>query len=157
MGLFRPGRGEVVRADLTAPLHTLTFPVLELILITGLCWMGIGWLDQPGQVIDIQLRNGAVLLWALLVLWRFVLPLLRARRRRFMLTDRRIIVRAGTFTSRVDSIPLRDIRAIQRRRNAISLAILGHERPLYFPYVPRAKKVTAMIESSLPPAPVRYW
>ncbi|WIM72959.1 hypothetical protein QP028_04160 [Corynebacterium suedekumii] len=86
-----------MRADLTAPLHTLTFPVLELILITGLCWMGIGWLDQPGQVIDIQLRNGVVLLWALLVLWRFVLPLLRARRRRFMLTDRRIIVRAGTL------------------------------------------------------------
>lgn len=56
MGLFQPGQGEVVRADLTSPMRTLTFPVLELILVTGLSWMLIGWLDQPGMGTDPQLR-----------------------------------------------------------------------------------------------------
>jgi len=155
MGLFRPVRGEVVRADLTSPLHTLTFPVLELILVTGLSWMLIGWLDQPGSTVDPQLRNGVVLVWALLALWRFVWPLLKSRRRRFVVTDQRLVVRAGEFGARTDSIPFRDIRSVQRRRNGIYLAIVGYQRPLYFPDVPRAKKVTAMIEESLEPA--QYW
>ncbi|RNE48778.1 hypothetical protein [Corynebacterium alimapuense] len=157
MGQFRPARGEVVRVDLTSPLRALTFPVLELILITGLCWMAIGWLDRPEQLVDIRLRNSVVWVWAALATWRFVLPLLRSRRRRFMLTDRRLIVRAEGFRAPVDSIPLRDIRTIQRRRNAISLSIQGLPRPLYFSGIPRAKKVTSLIESSLPPTQARYW
>lgn len=157
MGLFRPVRGEVVRADLTAPLHSLTFPALELILVTGLSWMLIGWLDQPGSVVDPQLRNAVVLVWLVLAFWRFVWPLLKSRRRRFVVTDQRLVVRAGEFNARTDSIPFLDIRSVQRRRNGIYLAIVGYERPLYFPDVPRAKRVTAMIEESLPPAPVRYW
>src|SRR5699024_2029148 len=74
MGLFQPGQGEVVRADLTSPMRTLTFPVLELTLVTGLSWMLIGWLDQPGMGTDPQLRNAVVLIWAALAFWRFALP-----------------------------------------------------------------------------------
>ncbi|MDO5670144.1 MAG: PH domain-containing protein [Corynebacterium sp.] len=155
MGLFRPVKGEVVRADLTSPLRTLTFPVLELILVTGLSWMLIGWLDQPGSVVDPQVRNGVVLVWALLALWRFVWPLLKSRRRRFVVTDQRLVVRAGAFGARTDSIPFRDIRSVQRRRGGIYLSLIGYQRPLYFPDVPRAKKVTAMIEESLEPVP--HW
>lgn len=154
MGMFRPGDGEVVRADVTAPLRTLTFPVLELILITGVSWILIGWLDRPDMVVDVQLRNGVVLIWFLLAVWRFVLPLIRARRRRFIVTDRRIVVRDGAFRSRVDSIPLRDIRGVSRRRRGISLAISGFARPLYFPDVPKTKRVAGLIETSLPP---RRW
>ena len=146
-----------MRADLTSPLRTLTFPALELLLVTGLSWMLIGWLDQPGSAVDPQLRNAVVLVWAALAVWRFVWPLLKSRRRRFVVTDQRLVVRAGEFGARTDSIPFRDIRSVQRRRSGIFLAIAGHERPLYFPDVPRVKKVTAMIEESLPPAPVRYW
>jgi hypothetical protein len=157
MELFRPAEGEVVRADLTSPLRTLTFPVLELILVTGLSWMLIGWLDQPGMEADPQLRNAVVISWVVLSAWRFGLPLVRARRQRFVVTDRRLVVRAGSLRSRTDSIPLRDIRSVKRRRNGISLAIAGYDRPLHFPDVPRAKKVTALIENSLPSAQMNYW
>lgn len=145
-----------MRADLTSPLRTLTFPVLELILVTGLSWMLVGWLDRPDMVVDPQLRNTVVLIWAVLALWRFALPLLKARRRRFVVTDRRIVVRAGTLRGRTDSIPLQDIRSVTRRRSGITLAVSGYDRPLHFPDVPRAKKVTQMIESSLPPRPMIY-
>ena len=113
--------------------------------------------DGAGSVVDPQLRNAVVLVWLLLAFWRFGLPLLKSRRRRFVVTDQRLVVRAGEFRSRTDSIPFRDIRSVQRRRNGIYLAIVGYQRPLYFPDVPRAKRVTAMIEESLPPAPARYW
>lgn len=157
MEMFRPARGEVVRADLTSPLRTLTFPVLELILVTGLSWMLIGYLDQPGTFVEPQLRNAVVLIWLALAAWRFGLPLLRARRRRFVVTDQRIIVRAGEFRSRPESIPFRDIHSVERRRSGIFLAVHGYERPLYFPDMPRAKRVTTMIEQSLAPTPQRYW
>ena len=81
MALFRPVEGEVVRADLTSPLHTLTFPTLELILVTGLSWMLIGWLDQPGMDTDPQLRNAVLLVWLLLAVWRFVPESLPAEKR----------------------------------------------------------------------------
>lgn len=154
MGMFRLGQGEVVHADLTSPLRTLTFPVLELILITGVSWMLIGWLDRPDIVVEAQLRNSIVLIWFLLALWRFGLPLVQARRRRFVVTDRRVIVRAASLRTRVDSIPLREIRGVRRRRRGVSLAIAGHDRPLFFPDVPRTKKVVGLIDAALPP---RHW
>lgn len=112
---MKMGRGEVVRVDMTAPYRALLFPFLELILITGLAWMAIGWADSYG--LDVNLRNGIVGLWAVLSLWRFGLPLYRTRRRRFIVTNLRVIAREG---SHVDSIPLRDIRGARRRRGGIS-------------------------------------
>ncbi|QGU06575.1 Bacterial membrane flanked domain protein [Corynebacterium occultum] len=146
--------GEKVRVDLTSPLTSLTFPFLELILITGLCWMGIGYLDRPdlATTIPTDLRNAVVVIWLLLVTWRFILPLARSRRRRFMVTDRRVLVRAGTFKARTDSIPLRQIHHVDRRRNRIALALGGFDRPLHFKDVPKAKKAAAVINQSIGPA-----
>lgn len=146
--------GEKVRVDLTAPLSSLAFPFLELILITGLCWMGIGYLDRPdpATTVPADLRNAVVVIWLLLATWRFLLPLARSRRRRFMVTDRRVLVRAGTFKARTDSIPLRQIHGVERRRNRISLALGGFARPLHFREVPKAKKAAAAISRSVGPA-----
>ena len=44
---FRVGGDEVVLADVCAPLSSLTIPLLELVLITGVAWMAIG---VPGAV-----------------------------------------------------------------------------------------------------------
>ena len=140
MGLMKMGRSEVVRVDMTAPFRALIFPFLELILITGVAWMGIGWADVHG--LDRNLRNGIVLIWALLSLWRFGMPLYRARRRRFIVTNLRVIAREG---GHIDSIPLQDIRGARRRRGGISLAIHGYERPMYFSSIPRAKRVEEIL------------
>lgn len=156
MGMMQLGTGEVVRADLTAPAHTLFFPFLELLLITALCWMAIGFMDQPGSMWDVNLRNGVVGLWAVLSFWRFGLPVIRARRRRFIVTNQRVIARAGSLRSRVDSIPLQQIHSVWRRRRGISIAIQGYDRPLFFPNVPRAKRVEKLIGGSLRPVAMRH-
>ena len=86
---FRVGGDEVVLADVCAPLSSLTIPLLELVLITGVAWMAIGWMDVT-PYIDPAVRNATVLVWALVALWRFVGPVVASRRRRFIVTDKRI-------------------------------------------------------------------
>lgn len=140
MGMMKMGQGEVIRADMTSPFRALIFPFLELILVTGLAWIAIGWCDTQG--VDLALRNALVGVWAILAAWRFGVPLFKARRRRFIVTNQRVIARQG---KKVDSIPLRDISGARRRRGGISLAIHGFERPLYFSDVPKAKKVEALL------------
>ncbi|AKE38493.1 hypothetical protein [Corynebacterium camporealensis] len=140
MSLMKMGRGEVVRADVTTPFRALIFPLLELILITGLAWIAIGWADMQG--IDAMLRNAIVVIWAALITWRFAMPVYHSRRKRFIVTNRRVIAREGKH---IDSIPLSDIRGARRRRGGISLAIHGFERPMFFPQVPKSKQIEAII------------
>lgn len=151
MSGFQLEPGEQVRVDLTSPLSSSTFPFLELILITGLSWMTIGYLDRPdlAGTIPLELRNAVVVIWMLLATWRFLVPVARSRRRRFMVTDRRVIVRAGTFRAKADSIPMYQIQGVNRRRNRLSLALGGFDRPLYFKDVPKAKKVATVIDQSM--------
>lgn len=47
---------EIVRVDVTRSFVSLVYPVCELLLITGVCWMLIGYLDRDPQD-SIQLRN----------------------------------------------------------------------------------------------------
>lgn len=158
MGDFRLGPGEVVRADLTAPLRTLTFPALELFAITGAWWIGIGWIDAGHLPLDVHQRNLLVLGWMLVVCWRFLLPLVRSRRQRFIITNQRILVRAPKLRAPLDSIALRDVRGARRTRRGIALSLVGYQRPLFFPDVPKAKKAVALIEESRPAWPsVREW
>lgn len=147
---LRPG--EYALVNVSAPYRALLFPVLELVLITGVCWMGIGWLDVT--MADTTYRNGLVVLWCLLALWRFALPVFRARRRRFMVTNTRVIARTG---SHVDSIPLHDIVGVRRRRGGISLAIRGYDRPLYFPELPRTRRIEKTLGLALEQLRTPYW
>lgn len=149
MGLMRLGRGERVRADMTSPARALTFPLLETIATTGIIWMIIGYLDNPYTAyVDPIVRNVLVAIWAILLVWRFVLPVLRARRKRFIVTNHRVIARAPGLRSKVDSIPLRQVHSARRYKGGISIAVFGHDRPVYFPAVPKAKKMEAMINES---------
>lgn len=139
---MRPGEHKLV--DVSNPYRTYTFPVLELLLITGLCWMGIGWVDANAP--DPTYHNSLVALWAFLIFWRFLLPVVRGRRRRFIVTNTRVLARSG---SKVDSIPLADIAGVRRRRGGISLAIRGYDRALYFPDLPRTKRIESIIAGEL--------
>ncbi|MCT1409598.1 hypothetical protein QPX20_01140 [Corynebacterium accolens] len=140
MGLMKMGQGEVKRADVSAPFRALVFPFLELILITGVLWIAIGWCDAEG--VEPILRNGLVVLWAGLSTWRFLIPLYKARRKRFIVTNRRVIVREGRY---IDSIPLEDIRGARKRRGGISIALNGWDRAMYFPTVAKSKQVAEII------------
>ncbi|AIG63762.1 hypothetical protein CATYP_02650 [Corynebacterium atypicum] len=142
---------ERVLVDLTAPLGSLTFKVLEAAIITAVVWIIIGILDGPqAGLVPIEWRNAVVAIWAGLVCWRLGLPLVRARRQLFQVTDRRVRVRAPGLGTRTDSIALASILDCRRmRRQKISLTVLGVARPLIFDRIAHAKKVAQIIQQRL--------
>lgn len=133
---------EQLRYDLTAPLTSLTFPVIKALFLTAVCWMAIGWVDNQNIP---DLHNGIVALWFFLMCWRLLLPMLRSRRQRFALTDQRIIVRAPGFLTREESILLVHVRGAYKKKGALYVDVAGRARPLVFRDVPRAKRVAAEI------------
>lgn len=128
-------------------MRGLIFPFLELIIATALSWMVVGWMDTAG--VDAGIRNAVVGIWFLIVLWRFVLPLIRMRRQRFVVTNKRVIFVPGG-RGRTESIPLMQIRGVRRRRGGIDIGVLGYGEAVHFPDVGRAKRVQALIEGQLP-------
>ena len=127
------------------PLRSLAFPFLELIILTALSWMLIGWMDSTGVGAD--LRNLVVLIWAVLALWRFLQPVIRLRRRRFVVTNKRVVVMQGRS---VESIPFVQIRSAHRYRGGLNIGVFGYAQPVYFPDVGRTKRVEELIRRQLP-------
>ena len=129
--------------DVTSPLRSMALPVVELLVLTGVFWIGVGYLDRDVYGEGYWWRNLVVLAWALCVLWRFVLPLIKQRRRRFVVTDTEIRMRNAGLFSRTVTIPLPAVRGAGRYRNMITL----HTRsgPVYVEGVPKAKKITDTI------------
>ena len=147
------GEGDRVHVDLTSSLSGMLFPVLELIIITGVCWIGIGFLDQlpawdgsnPADQFPAGSRDLLLLLWAGLSFWRFGLPLIRQRRFRVILTDRKLLVRPAGLRTGYDSIPLTYVQGVQRRRNTLTVGVGGQPRPYVIDNVPKARKVESIL------------
>ena len=108
--------GEHILVNVTATMRAMLFPTLELLLITGLGWMVIGYFDriptydelgvQTGLTLSVQGRNMLVVAWMVLGFLRFVLPLVRACRSRLVVTTSRVLLRAPGLTTSLDTIPL---------------------------------------------------
>ncbi len=140
---------ERVYFDVTSSMFDLTFSVVEAILITGICWMGIGVLDHPGVAFNPAGRSILVFGWFFLLLWRLVLPFLRARRRRFIITNRRILSHPATLGGKLDSIPLDSITRVQRQGSAIGLGVAGYPAVLWFNSIPKARKAVQLLDQLL--------
>ena len=135
--------GEVVLADTTSPLSSLVFPLLEVIVITGVCWMAAGWMDANG--VGPLARNLVIAVWAVVAVTRFLWPLAVSRRRRFVVTDRRVLARGRS--GKVDSIPHAQIHSAQRDAGGLNITVYGFPRPIRFDQVGRTRQVEKLINS----------
>lgn len=136
--------------DVRPPLCSHLTEVAELIVITGVCWAIIGYLDRthiPTPTPELNLRNSILIVWAVLVLLRFVLPIRRSRKRRITVTDDALRVRAPGLRGTTDTYPIEQILQVDRKRNDLHLILVGWDRPLVIPRVPRAKKVQQVIRA----------
>ena len=134
--------GEHILVNVTATMRAMLFPTLELLLITGLGWMVIGYFDriptydelgvQTGLTLSVQGRNMLVVAWMVLGFLRFVLPLVRACRSRLVVTTSRVLLRAPGLTTSLDTIPLVGIYNASRRGN-----------------MPRTKKIAQTINDAI--------
>ena len=138
--------GEHILVNVTATMRAMLFPTLELLLITGLGWMIIGYFDriptydelgvQTGLTLSVQGRNMLVVAWMVLGFLRFVLPLVRACRSRLVVT------------TSLDTIPLVGIYNASRRGNHLIVNTHGFG-PILIRNMPRTKKIAQTINDAI--------
>lgn len=163
---------EVILAELSPSRRSIVFPVLELILVTGVVWLLIGLIDayladqalattgvvpgNPGEVADLPGVSGtaSAAVWGrrfLLVLWvwaawrRCLRHLIRRQRSRIILTDRRLVTASGDWRSRVTDIPLAQVAEVRQRGRTVTVWVRGQYRPFRLTDVPFAATVTDML------------
>ena len=150
--------GEHILVNVTATMRAMLFPTLELLLITGLGWMVIGYFDriptydelgvQTGLTLSVQGRNMLVVAWMVLGFLRFVLPLVRACRSRLVVTTSRVLLRAPGLTTSLDPIPLVGIYNASRRGNHLIVNTHGFG-PILIRNMPRTKKIAQTINDAI--------
>ena len=139
--------GEVELARVVPPLGALVVPLAELVLISGLSWLAVGWIDANGQTYvgpaEVALaHNIVVAIFLILSLWRFVVPVVRRGQDRVQVTNRRVVITAG---GRAQSFPLADIRGVRRRGRRLLISAAGYDRAIATPKVGKARKVEQLI------------
>ncbi|WP_297005061.1 PH domain-containing protein [uncultured Corynebacterium sp.] len=168
--------GEVVLAELSPSRRSVIFPVLELILATGIVWLLIGLLDahladEAVRVVGHVPDNLAVVpgldgvagttsaaLWGrrlLLLVWvwaawrRCLRHLVFRQRSRIILTDRRLVTASGDWRSRVLDIPLDQVTEVRQRGGTVSVWTRGSRVPVRLTDVPYAADVAAMVDERI--------
>ena len=139
---------EEVFLDTNPSFSELTWPVLELVLFSGLAAMAVGVLHRG--VLNTQESYAAqqfiFVVWLVLVLWRAVLPALAWLGNRFLVTDRRILVRRGVFRKRVEDIWFGEMTGVSRRGGTLLVRMHPQERPVSFDHLPNTKGIVRLVQ-----------
>lgn len=169
---------EALLADLSPKRRSVLFPVLELIVITGLVWLGIGAIDahfdsvaratfgtvySPSSYVSTMLPQDqtlVALLWArrlLLVAWvwmawrRCIRHLVFRARSRMMLTNQRLITATGHLRSDIAQIPLGHVVDARHRGSDVAVYTMGARLPIVLHNVPKAKKFVRLLRQQIRP------
>ncbi|MGV0397235.1 hypothetical protein ACUY3M_02725 [Corynebacterium suicordis] len=169
---------EVLLADLSPQRRSVIFPVLELIVITGLIWLGVGLIDahfdavaqatfgvhySPSSVVVAQLpqdqtlmvllwlRRGLLILWAVLAWRRCIRHLVFRARSRMMLTNERLITASGHWRSQISEIPMAHIVDARHRGSDVALYTMGARTPVMLHNVPKAKRFVRLLRNETRP------
>ena len=169
---------EHLLADLSPQRRSVIFPVLELIIITGLAWLLVGLIDAHfdsvarstfGTIYSPQtqivamlpedqtlmvllwLRRAVVVAWVVLSWTRCIRHLVFRSRSRMMLTDERLITATGHWRSEIAQIPLAHIVDARHRGSDVALYTMGARMPVVLHNVPKAKKFVRLLKSEIRP------
>jgi uncharacterized membrane protein YdbT with pleckstrin-like domain len=128
----------------------LAVPVLTLLAATTIAGVLGGLAQSNLDGIARTVAEAAVLVaWAVIVIWRFGIPLVRWSTTHFIVTDRRVLVRYGVLRRSGVDIPLNRISNVQFRHGLMD-RILGagtlivgsaSEGPLEFDDIPYVQSV----------------
>ncbi|HIW96111.1 MAG TPA: hypothetical protein H9867_06485 [Candidatus Corynebacterium gallistercoris] len=166
---------EPLLAELSPTRRSVIFPVLELVLITGLIWLVIGWIDAelarmsvsllgfetvpltalPAQVDNataaglVWLRRGLIVLWLILAWRRCIKHLIFRARSRMVLTDRRLITASGHLRSQIAQIPLHSVVDARAHGSTVAVYIIGQRMPVELHSVPQAKKFVRILRQQI--------
>lgn len=133
----------------------LIVPVLALLLVSsvvGALWWWTTTMDlSPTAETIVGIAAGAI--WAVLVVWLFVAPLIRWSTTHFVITDRRVMFRTGVFTRSGIDIPMARINSVQFRHDLVDRILRtgtliiesASDDPLEFNDIPQVERVHALL------------
>lgn len=152
---------DTLAPDETLVLHrhphakALILPVLWLLLVTaavGALWWWVQTLDLTDTAETI-IGIAAGVVWAVLVGWLFLAPLVRWLTTHFVITDRRVMYRTGVLTRSGIDIPLARINTVQFEHSLLDRILRtgtliiesASDDPLRFDDIPRVEEVHALL------------
>lgn len=141
---------ERIYVDLSVSWMSLRGLVWEAIVATALAWVAIGFVDrnsygpQP-HIAGITAHNLLLLIWLLVLILRLVIPVITARRKRFLVTNHRIYAKSSNFGAPPTEIPLRSVYGATWNRKTLAVSVAGRDRPVSFYGLPKAKATARVI------------
>lgn len=132
----------------------LVLPALTFILVTAVAGFVIGLISVKldGSSSTVASIVTAVL-WAIIVAWRCIAPLIGWRCTHFIVTDRRVLIRQGVITHSEIDIPMGRISNVQFRHGLIDrmlgtgtlIIASASDDPLEFDDIPRVQRVHSLL------------
>lgn len=132
----------------------LVLPALTFILVTAVAGFAIG-------LISVKLEGSSstvasivtAVLWAVVVAWRCIAPLIGWKCTHFIVTDRRVLIRQGVITHSGIDIPMGRISNVQFRHGLIDrmlgtgtlIIASASDDPLEFDDIPRVQRVHSLL------------
>nr|WP_238597084.1 hypothetical protein [Corynebacterium heidelbergense] len=145
---------ERILAELSPTRRSVLFPVLELLLVTALVWMGIGLVDRylasPEAMTEAAMwvRRLLLVAWAWLAWRRSLRFLLFRARTRIVLTDQRLLTASGHLRSWVSEIPLAHVVDARRRGSNVVVYVMGTHHPVVVQDVPHTKRFVSLLRQA---------
>ncbi|OZF07281.1 PH domain-containing protein [Rhodococcoides fascians] len=132
----------------------LVLPAATFIVVTALAGFGIGLASarMDGTASTTAVIVVAVV-WAALVAWRCVAPLISWKCTHFIVTDRRVLIRQGVITHSGIDIPMSRISNVQFRHGLVDrmlgtgtlIIASASDDPLEFDDIPRVQRVHSLL------------
>ena len=134
---------------------TLVWPVLALILATGLATLGSGFVNTTHwhQMAKNVIYGVVWAIWLVIVGWLTLWPFLSWLTTNFVVTNRRVMFRHGVLTRTGIDIPLGRINSVEFRdrltermfRTGTLIIESASQDPLEFYDIPRLREVHALL------------
>ncbi|SNT34406.1 PH domain-containing protein [Rhodococcoides kyotonense] len=132
----------------------LVLPALTFIVITAVAGFTVGVvgarLEGTGSTVALIVTG---VIWAVVVGWRCVAPLISWQCTHFIVTDRRVLVRQGVITHSGIDIPMGRISNVQFRHGLVDrmlgtgtlIIASASDDPLEFDDIPRVQRVHSLL------------
>ncbi|EMY33219.1 hypothetical protein D477_016030 [Arthrobacter crystallopoietes BAB-32] len=159
-----PGERVIVRARPQA--RRLFWPAVVFLAVLGAAGFGLGWLSRaglPAWIVEwVPLLRAAVLVLAgVLVLRVCLVPLLRWLSTRYLLTNRRLLVRRGWGRRSEQEVLLAGIFALRTEQNLLQRMLrsgnlhadMGYGRFWRLPDVPEVARFRALVVQAIEDLP----
>ncbi|OZD09364.1 hypothetical protein CH275_01810 [Rhodococcus sp. 06-235-1A] len=132
----------------------LILPSITFVLVTGVAGVALGVASARLESTSANVAMiAAAVVWAVIVGWRCLVPLISWKCTHFIVTDRRVLIRQGVLTHSGIDIPMSRISNVQFRHGLLDrmlgtgtlIIASASDDPLEFDDIPHVQRVHSLL------------